>query len=208
MAAFPLPDVQTSDFRLQTSDFLLSPLRRIAREGLAAALTLAAVGADTRLGMSDFKVEKQRVGATVILTNGETAAGWFFVALGSAQHYGPERVGEMLNSDTGFVPFERTDAGPARTVLYNREQIVIVALSEGEAQRVSGYEVARRRVASLLLSNGTRLSGAVCVYRPEGRDRISDWSRDPYPFRYLETSTATVLVNLQHVVEVTETESA
>jgi hypothetical protein len=155
---------------------------------------------------SEFRVEKRRVEATVTLSSGESALGCFFVAGGSARHEGPERVGELLNAETGFFPFERHDGGPPRTVLYNRAHLVVVELAEPEAQRVSGYEVATRRSAFMVLSNGRRVIGTVRVYRPEGRDRISDWARDALPFRYVETQDATLLVNVQHVVEVSEIE--
>ena len=63
---------------------------------------------------------------------------------------------------------------------------------------------ARRRVVSILLSNGQRVDGAVRVYRPEGRDRLSDWTRQPETFRYVETGDATFIVNAAHIVEVSE----
>ena len=42
------------------------------------------------------------------------------------------------------------------------------------------------------------------VYRPEGRDRLSDWTRQPETFRYVETDDTTVIVNVAHIVEVSE----
>jgi hypothetical protein len=59
-------------------------------------------------------------------------------------------------------------------------------------------------MVSVLLSNGQRIVGAVRVYRPEGRDRLSDWTRQPETFRYVETTDATLVVNLAHIVEVSE----
>jgi hypothetical protein len=64
--------------------------------------------------------------------------------------------------------------------------------------------VATLRRGSVLLTNGQRVSGTIRVYRPEGRDRLSDWTRQPETFRYVETDDATVVVNLAHIVEVTE----
>jgi len=48
------------------------------------------------------------------------------------------------------------------------------------------------------------VTGSVRVYRPEGRDRLSDWARNLDTFRYLETEEATLLVNIAHVIEVGE----
>jgi len=153
---------------------------------------------------SQFQFDKRRAGAIVTLTTGGTIQGEFFIAGDITRHEGPERVGEMLNADPGFVPFEMHDGAGARTVLLNRAHVVTVALADDEASRDPGYSVAPRRTVRMLLSTGAELSGAVRVYRPEGRDRLSDWTRQPEAFRYLETSTGTVLVNMAHIVDIFE----
>ena len=48
---------------------------------------------------SDLHVVKDRADATLVLSNGESPRGWFFVAGGSAHHAGAERVGDLLNDD-------------------------------------------------------------------------------------------------------------
>ena len=48
------------------------------------------------------------------------------------------------------------------------------------------------------------MAGVVRVYRPEGRDRLSDWARNADIFRYIETGETTLLVNIAHVIEVSE----
>ena len=156
--------------------------------------------------VSKFRIQKVRVGATVRLLNGEIATGFFFVADGSPHHEGRELVGELLNGETGLLPFERTDTGKPHTVLYNRSSVITVALSEAEGRRVSGYDMATRRIVSILLTNDIRVVGAVCIYRPEGRDRLSDWARESSAFRYVETDDGTLLVNAAHIVELSETE--
>lgn len=138
------------------------------------------------------------------LTNGSVVEGCFFVAGASARHSGPERVGDLLNAGEGFVPFEQHHAAGARTVLYNRAHIVMVTLSEPEASDAPGYVVAPTHIVSLRLSTGEDLTGTVRVYQPEGHDRVSDWTREPEMFRYVETGTLTVLVNTAHVIEVSE----
>lgn len=155
---------------------------------------------------SEFRVEKRRVEAAITLSNREVAHGCFFVSGSGPLHEGPERVGQLLNVEDRFFPFERTGTGAPTTVLYSRSQVVVVSLADPEAQRVPGYEVATPRVVSLLMTSGDRIVGSVRVYRPEGRDRVSDWARDPAAFRYVETDQATLLVNVEHIVEVREQE--
>jgi hypothetical protein len=158
----------------------------------------------TEEAVSEFRVEKERIEAIVTLSNGGSRPGAFFVAKASAHSVGPERVGELLNAETGFFPFEIQDVGGRRTILYNRPQVVMVALGENEARRDPGYDVATERFVSVLLSNVHRVSGSVRVYRPEGRDRLSDWARHMDVFRYIEATDMTLLVNISHVIEVSE----
>ena len=158
----------------------------------------------TSTAPSEYRVEKRRADATVSLSSGQTERGCFFLASSSTRHDGPERVADLLNSELGFFPFEIHDDSGVRTVLYHRSHVLIVALAEDEASRDPGYGVATRRLVSVLLSNGHRVAGTVRVYRPEGRDRLSDWTRQPETFRYIETDETTFVVNLAHIVEVSE----
>lgn len=153
--------------------------------------------------MSEYRVEKRRADAELTLTTGATVRGCFFLWASSQLHGGPERVGDLLNQQTGFFPFE-LDSG--RTALFNRAQVVLVRLPAQtiEVQLVPGYEVATRRVVSMLLSTGDRIVGTVSVFLPAGRDRLSDFARSEETFRYVETTEHTLIVNSAHLVELRE----
>jgi hypothetical protein len=153
--------------------------------------------------MSEFRIEKQRVLARLTLTTGSTVSGCFFVAGATPTRAGRERVGDLLNANSGFFPFQGSDG---MTALYNREHVVVVALPPGvsEAELDPGYEVATRRVASILLSTGMRVEGEVAVYKPAGRDRLSDFTHNQEQFWYLVTGERTLLVNRAHIVELVE----
>ena len=153
---------------------------------------------------SQFRIEKYRAHAVITLTSGAAVMGHFFLAEASPTLPGRERVAELLNSESGFFPFE-DERG--ETVLYNRDHIVSVEVSDDEAQRDSGYGVATARAVSILLSNGKHIQGSVRVYRPEGRDRLSDWARHGPRFRYIETAHTTFVINIDHIVHLHETAS-
>jgi hypothetical protein len=161
-------------------------------------------GMSARPAPSEFRVEKRRTDATVTLSTGLSERGCFFVAGGSPLHDGPERVGDLLNSEQAFFPFEIHGAEGIRTVLYNRAHVVTVVVGDDEASRDPGYGVATQRLVSALLSNGQRVVGTVRVYRPAGRDRLSDWAVQPETFRYIETRDMTIIVNVAHIVEISE----
>ena len=153
---------------------------------------------------SEYRVEKKRADAELVLTTGATVKGCFFLWTSSHAHEGPERVGDLLNEQTGFFPFQ-LETG--ETALYNRAHIVIVRLPRQlmEAQLEPGYEVATKRLVSMLLSTGDRVAGTVSVHRPSGRDRLSDYARSDEAFRYVESGDRTVIVNSAHLVELRET---
>ena len=153
---------------------------------------------------SEFRFEKRRSNAILSLVTGEVVKGCFFTAAGSTHRDGAERIADLLNSEAGFFPFELGTESARRTVLDNRLHVVTVQVLDDEARQDAGYDVAPRRMVSLLLSNNERMEGAVRVYRPEGRSRVSDWTRQPEVFRYVEAPDVTFIVNAAHIVSVTE----
>jgi hypothetical protein len=153
--------------------------------------------------VSEFRVEKRREAAEITLSTGATVAGHFFLAGSSHLHAGPERVGDLLNLETGFFPFQSQSG---ETTLVNRAHVIKVVLPENviEAQLDGGYDVATRRHVSVLLSNGEQVIGHVAVHRPAGRDRLSDYAHIDDRFRYVELANRTVLINSLHIVSLLE----
>jgi hypothetical protein len=156
--------------------------------------------------MSEFRIEKRRAEAELTLSTGTRVKGAFFLAGSSAGHVGPERVGDLLNDEPGFFPFELAGGGSGRTVLYNRAHVTTIALPPNvmEAQLDPGYELASMRRVSILLSTGTRVTGTVAVCQPIGYQRLSDYAHVGAMFRYLETADHTLIINFAHVVELLE----
>jgi hypothetical protein len=159
--------------------------------------------------MSEFRVEKRRARAELTLSSGPAVQGCFFLAGSAAGHSGPERVADLLNGEIGLFPFELaggSGSGAPETALYNRAYVVVVRLLEKstEAQLDPAYGVATERRVRILMSSGTTVSGTVRIYRPTGRDRLSDYARTPETFRYVETGSETFIVNMEHVVELRE----
>ena len=138
------------------------------------------------------------------LSSGQPSAGCFFLASSSTRHDGPERVADLLNSEHGFFPFEIHGEDGVRTVLYHRSHVVFVGVAEEEATLDPGYGVATRRIVSVLLSNGQRITGAVRVYRPEGRDRAERLDAPARNVPLHRDRRRTLVVNFAHIVEVSE----
>lgn len=153
--------------------------------------------------MSEYRVEKRREAAELTLSSGATISGHFFLAASSQVHSGPERVGDLLNLEAGFFPFEAPNGD---TALINRAHVIKVALPEHviEAQLDDAYGMALRRHVAVLLSNGEKVTGQVAVYRPAGHERLSDYAQIDVRFRYVEQANRTLLVNSEHIVSLLE----
>ena len=156
--------------------------------------------------MSEFWVEKRREAADVTLVSGATLAGVFFLAGSSQLHAGPERVGDVLNFEPGFFPFECN----GETSLINRSHVLKVILPPQmiEAELDAGYDVGKRRHVRILLTTGESITGHVVVSRPYGHDRLSDYAQAYERFRYVELPDRTLLVNSAHIVALTEVQSS
>ncbi len=152
--------------------------------------------------MSEFRVEKRREAAELTLVTGATLSGVFFLGGASNLRTGAERVGDVMNLESGFFPF----GTGAETMLVNRAHVLKVALSPQviEAELDAGYDVARRRTVRVLLTTGETVTGNVVVFRPPGHDRLSDYAQVDEKFRYLELEDRTLLINSSHIVALTE----
>ena len=147
-------------------------------------------------------MEKRREAAELTLVTGATLAGFFFLAGSSQLHTGPERVGDVMNFETGFFPFE---SGPG-TTLINRAHVLKVMLPARmiEAELDAGYDVATRRTVKILLTTGEGITGNVVIFRPPPRNRLSDYAHLDERFRYVELPDHTILINSAHIVALTE----
>jgi hypothetical protein len=152
--------------------------------------------------MSEFRIEKRREAADVTLVTGATLSGVFFLAGSSQLHTGPERVGELLNLEPGFFPFECN----GETSLINRAHVLKVALPPQmiEPQLDAGYDVATRHHVKVLLTTGEAIIGHVVAFRPREHDRLSDYAHIDERFRYVELDDRTLLINSAHIVAFTE----
>jgi len=152
--------------------------------------------------MSAFRVEKRREAADLTLVTGAILSGHFFLGGSTPAHAGPERVGDLLNFEAGFFPFESARG----TAMINRAHVLKVELPTQiiESQLDAGYDIAPRRHVKVMLTNGEEIIGDVVVFRPPGHHRVSDYANSDERFRYLELKDRTLLINSAHIVALSE----
>ena len=161
--------------------------------------------------MDEFRIEKRHAKAALTLSNGRSVRGRFFLSASAANHAGPERIDDVLNTTARFFPFELegvSEASP-RVVLYSPAHIVFVQVQDPEfdLRADPSYEVAPRESALFLLSHGEHVSGSMHILSPKPAARLSDFTKLTEPFHYVETNDRTLLLNFAHVIEISPLKS-
>lgn len=158
--------------------------------------------------MSAYQIEKRRTQVRITMATGTSVVANVFLADATPSGRHPERVGDLLNADRGFFPAEVQDPSATRVSLFNRDHVVTVRLEEPELELDldASYAIAPRRRVAFVLSNGDLLFGEMHVVAPEGHMRVSDFASTAERFRYLDTADGTYVVNLDHVVEIAQSD--
>lgn len=146
--------------------------------------------------MDDGRIQKATRPTKIILSTGREIRGDVFVGLYDLHHSGPQRVGELLNENTAFLPV-KTDKG---VVLVNRAHIVSAALpadrEHDDLVRLGKrYEV---RVTTI----GGDLRGAVFVNLPDVAIRVADYFNQPLRFLPLFRARTVTYLNREFILVV------
>jgi hypothetical protein len=151
--------------------------------------------------LEELRVPKRRVGAQIVLPGGETRDVFVFLAEAAPERSGGERLSDLFNSGTKFLP--AMDAKTEATLLVNAASIAVARVEaayepreEDQLTILTEYEVEVRLV------DGQRLKGLITYVMPEGRERLTDYFNDAQPFLRLVQGSQVALVNKRHVAYV------
>lgn len=122
------------------------------------------------MNTEDRKIAKNRRQVLFTLADGSEVCGKVFLSLYEATHHGPQRVGELLNGEEGFIPVE-TEEGTVHLNVANIVCAVTPLAEEGDDLMTLG-EKYRVRVSTL---GGKEIKGDVFVNLPHERCRVSDY---------------------------------
>ncbi len=141
-----------------------------------------------------LKIEKIKKGGELLLSDGTRLAGEFFLCTHSPVHSGSELVGDLLLSDTFFIPFQLPRG---ETVFVQKECIVMVVLKEKELNKALPY--LKRVGVQISLLSGHDLQGAVYLDLPQERRRVSDFFNTYRGFFYFESDDGQYLLNSRFI---------
>lgn len=154
--------------------------------------------------MEELRIPKRRISAEFRLHScAESERLDVFLSDNAPAHRGPERLSDLLNGDTEFLPVLEEQTNRMRFV--HRTAILVARVSPEEEpdDAASEQTIPTEHAVRLLLSDGSSVEGLLSYVLPPERSRINDFLNSaPTFFRVLE-KTGVALVNKRHLVQVT-----
>jgi hypothetical protein len=144
--------------------------------------------------MDDGKIQKAARKANLVLSSGRRIRGNVFVWLYDSHHFGPQRVGELLNENLAFLPI-KTDKG---VVLVNRTHIVSAALP-ADREHDELVKLGKRYEVRVTTTNGA-VRGAVFVNLPAVTNRVADYFNQPIRFLPLFQARTVIYLNRDFIL--------
>jgi hypothetical protein len=157
--------------------------------------------------MSDeeaFRVIKRLVPIRVRLTTGRQISALVKCAEQAEHHRGRERVKDLLNAPEPLLPLWNEVS--QTSTLVNKRFIELVELVEPDLASEDMPDLSTHRAVTILLSSESGLRGSLYVSSPPGHERTLDFLNGGDRFFYLESETGVQVVNIEHVVTVTDLE--
>jgi len=155
---------------------------------------------DSRLPMSDYRIEKSRCPVVVTTHSGETITGEMFLQPFGRHDGGTERPLDILNGNEPFFPLALSES---ETVLIAKEQVVEVSVANSPEDLAETEVFSRPTVIEVRLINGATHAGAIFLQLPLERPRLLDFlNRDTQRFVTLHGTERRLLINRQVIERV------
>jgi hypothetical protein len=149
--------------------------------------------------MSDYRIEKERRGVEITLTNGHRLDGEVFVQTSTRFRAGPEEPIDLLNDDEPFLPLV-LNTGDA--YLVHKAQIAVVGTQLPEGDDAVDRALVGMKVELALVDGSTHV-GSIFPEVRANRQRLIDALNDlSLPFVALFTAEQLRLVNRRQIAYV------
>jgi hypothetical protein len=151
--------------------------------------------------MSDLKVPKRRVIVGATLVDGSRRELTVFLAEAAPGHSGGERLSDLLNGGSDFIP--ALEAGAGEMTFLNRAAVMIAeADMEAERSRVDELTIPTEHAVRVELMAGRTLRGHVSYVLPPDRSRLADFLNAGTLFLPLYEESRVLLVHKRHIARV------
>jgi hypothetical protein len=151
--------------------------------------------------MDELRVPKRRASVELSLVGGQARKVHVFLTDFAAGHSGAERLSDLLNGNTEFIP--AVDDATGAVFVFNRTGVTVArAALDVEHEDVDEHSMATEHEVEVTLNTGQRLRGRVAYTMPSDRSRLTDHLNDAPRFIRLFQDTSVALINKSHVTHV------
>jgi hypothetical protein len=151
--------------------------------------------------LEELRVPKRRVLAQIVLPGGEAREVAVFLAEAVPGSGAPERLSDLLNGETKFIP-AMDAATEAMTFVHSVAIAVARVESRHELRDVDQLTILTEHEVEIRLVDGQRLQGLITYVQPEDRSRLTDYLNEAPSFLRLLQGDRVALVNKRHVAYV------
>ncbi len=151
--------------------------------------------------MEELRVPKRRITSQFVLTGGAVREVAVFLAEATADHSGGERLSDLLNGASQFIPAQDTGTG-AMTFVHTSGLAVARVAAEHEMSDADQLTIPTEHEVEVQLVDGQRLTGLITYVLPEGRSRLTDYLNDSPAFFRLIEAERVALINKRYVAYV------
>ncbi len=127
--------------------------------------------------MSNEKIEKKKKKVLFTLTDGTVIKGEIYLWLYSTNRMGPQRIDELLNEGTPFIPIKTVDSH----VLLNSTHIML-ARAEMEKNIHDSIMMGKKYTVHITTLLHNNLEADLFISLPEGFRRVKDYLDQPIRF--------------------------
>lgn len=134
----------------------------------------------------------------LLLAGGTTRNVVVFLSEFAARHSGAERLSDLLNGDSEFLP--AIEAFTDAVLFLNSTSVAVARVAASvETDDVGQHTTPTEHEVEITLVGGGRLRGRVAYVMPPDRSRLTDYLNSEQRFIKLIEQDGVALVNKQHV---------
>lgn len=139
--------------------------------------------------------------AQFVLPGGAVREVAVFLAEATPGHSGGERLSDVLNGASRFIPAQDVESG-AMTFVHTEGLAVARVAAEHEVTDADQLTIPTEHEVEVRLVDGQRLTGLITYVLPEGRSRLTDYLNDASAYFRLVEAERVALVNKRYVASV------
>lgn len=148
--------------------------------------------------MQELRVPKHRIPVELTLVGGTTRNVLVFLAEFAARHSGPERLSDLLDGESEFIP--SVEASTDAVFFLNRASVAVARMASSvEADDEGQHTIRTEHDVEITLVGGAKLRGLVAYVMPPERSRLTDYLNSEPRFIELIEQEGVALVNKQHI---------